>query len=58
MSSCSVPSLEDVEEKRRQFPEFVRGILRWVPGERAMAKDLLENPWLARINRGIRFVLK
>ena len=28
------------------FLEFVRKMLRWVPEERASAKELLEDPWL------------
>ncbi|KAI9843776.1 MAG: hypothetical protein M1837_006137 [Sclerophora amabilis] len=42
----SVPSIQDAEDKR-QFLDFVRGMLRWVPEERKTAKDLLEDPWLA-----------
>ena len=44
-------SLEDSEENlqgrnKAMFLEFVRKMLRWVPEERASAKELLEDPWL------------
>lgn len=42
----SVPSIQDEDEKK-QFLEFVRGMLRWVPEERKTAKELLEGPWPA-----------
>jgi hypothetical protein len=43
----TVPSLQNAEEKK-QFLEFIKAMLRWVPEERKTAKELLEDPWLAR----------
>ncbi|KAG8815884.1 hypothetical protein FRC17_000559 [Serendipita sp. 399] len=42
-----VESLEG--ERKKQFLEFMRKMLRWKPEERYTAKQLLEDPWLRDI---------
>lgn len=44
-------SLEDEEEnlegeEKRAFLSFLRGMVRWVPGERKTARELMDDPWL------------
>ena len=33
-------------ENKRQFLDFVRQILRWLPEERMTARELLDHPWM------------
>jgi len=33
-------------EEKRLFIAFVQKMIRWLPGERSTAKDLLKDPWL------------
>jgi serine/threonine-protein kinase SRPK3 len=33
-------------EEKTMFLKFVRRMLRWDPGERGNAKELLKDPWL------------
>ena len=33
-------------EDKRMFLEFVSRMLKWQPGDRSTAKDLLDHPWL------------
>ena len=41
-----VPDCIAAEDKGR-FLNFMRRMLRWLPEERATARELLEDPWLA-----------
>jgi len=45
-------SLEESErfldgESKKQFLEFMRSMLQWLPEERKTAEELLKDPWLA-----------
>lgn len=33
-------------EKKEQFLNFIRSMLRWDPNERLTARELLDDPWL------------
>lgn len=46
----TITVLEDPDEKEL-FLNFVRRMLKWVPKERSSAKELLDDPWLARPGR-------
>lgn len=39
------PSLQG--EDKRLFIQFAQRMLKWVPEERATAKELYEDPWLS-----------
>ena len=34
-------------ENKKQFLDFVRSMLRWLPEKRTRASELLDNPWMA-----------
>lgn len=34
-------------EDKRRFIEFAKRMLKWLPEERATAKELYEDPWLS-----------
>ncbi|KFY75983.1 hypothetical protein V498_09805 [Pseudogymnoascus sp. VKM F-4517 (FW-2822)] len=47
------PLWESLEgEEAGEFLDFLMGMVRWVPGERKSARELLEHPWLAHDTDG------